>query len=69
MIYAKITRNGNTLIRAGYPYGRGNTRDRYLFRGRDLFDALTKTDSPTVRDIPAPAQAMRAALEKAGVAV
>lgn len=62
MIYAKITRNGNTLIRAGYPYGRGNPRDTYLFRGRDLFDKLPKI--PTVRDLPPPAQAMRVTLAR-----
>lgn len=59
MIYSALTRNGNTMIRASYPYGRGNSQDRYLFAGRELFDRLSSMDRATVSDLPHHLQAVR----------
>lgn len=64
MIYSTLTHSGNTMIRASFPYGRGNSQDRYLFAGRALHDRLSNMDQAAVSDLPNPREAFRVYLAR-----
>ena len=59
MIIITKTKSGNTLVRASYPYGRGNSNDRYFFRGDSVFNRFSATDSVSMSDLPPTKNAFR----------
>lgn len=52
MILIKLTKSDNTLIRASYPYGRGNIKDKFLFSGVELYRKLETLKTIEYNDLP-----------------
>lgn len=66
MIAIKKTKSGNTMLRASWPYYRGNIRDMFYFRGSELYEKFINSESIDFDDLPPMRKAFRVVSYKGG---